>query len=369
MKSAAPWQQAHKVLCVRLDNMGDVLMTTPALRALKQAVPGRSLDLLASPAGAALAPFLPDVARVISYAAPWVKNAAPGTPMDLEVVATLRSERYDAAVIFTVYSQSPLPAALLCRLAGIPRVLAYCRENPYDLISDWCRETEPQQQIRHEVQRQLDLVAATEAQCADTRLVFATRGGDRISLKHKFESTALAAAGTWMVAHCGASAASRRYPPEQFAQAMILIGDRAGPIVLTGDASERPLIQAIMQACEGRAPLIDMAGRLSLGEFACLLEQASVLLSNNTGPVHIAAALGTPVVDLYALTNPQHTPWQVPQRVLYNDVPCKYCYRSICPERHHACLRSVTPEEVCSAVIELLAACDTACSHRLAGVA
>ncbi len=59
--------------------------------------------------------------------------------------------------------------------------------------------------------------------------------------------------------------------------------------------------------------------------------RAPLLVSNNTGPVHIAAAVGTPVVDLYALTNPQHTPWGVPNRVLYHDVPCKYCYKSICP--------------------------------------
>lgn len=369
MTAEDPWQQAHRILCVRLDNMGDVLMTTPALRALKHAVAGRSLDLLTSPAAGALAAFLPYVDRVITYAAPWVKNPEQGVTPDLEMITTLRSMRYDAAVIFTVYSQSPLPAAFLCRLAGIPRVLAHCRENPYDLISDWCRETEPQQQIRHEVQRQLDLVATVGACCADTRLTFTTRSQDAESLKNKLASTTLATAGKWMVAHCGASAASRRYPADQFAQALTLIGDRAGPIVMTGDASERSLIQSIVQACNGRVPLIDMAGMLSLGEFACLLEQASVLLSNNTGPVHIAAALGTPVVDLYALTNPQHTPWQVPQRVLYNDVPCKYCYRSVCPEHHHACLRGVRPEEVCSAVIELLAVTDTTSRQRLAGVA
>ena len=78
-----------------------------------------------------------------------------------------------------------------------------------------------------------------------------------------------------------------------------------------------------------------------------------LLISNNTGPVHIAAAVGTPVVDLYALTNPQHTPWRVPNRVLFNDVPCKYCYRSICPMGHHACLRGVDADTVIDAALEL----------------
>jgi ADP-heptose:LPS heptosyltransferase len=68
----------------------------------------------------------------------------------------------------------------------------------------------------------------------------------------------------------------------------------------------------------------------------------------------VAAALGVPVVDLYALTNPQHTPWQVPSRVLSHDVPCRWCYRSVCPMGHHLCLRGVEPDEVVAAVHDLL---------------
>jgi ADP-heptose:LPS heptosyltransferase len=98
-----------------------------------------------------------------------------------------------------------------------------------------------------------------------------------------------------------------------------------------------------------------LAGRLSLAELAALISLAPVLISNNTGPVHIAAATGTPVVDLYALTNPQHTPWLVPHRVLFQDVPCKFCYKSICPQQHHNCLRLVHPESVVEAALELLA--------------
>jgi ADP-heptose:LPS heptosyltransferase len=97
-----------------------------------------------------------------------------------------------------------------------------------------------------------------------------------------------------------------------------------------------------------------MVDRLSLTELTALLEMAPLLISNNTGPVHMAAAVGTPVVDLYALTNPQHTPWGVPNRVLFHDVPCRICYKSICPEGHHHCLRLVEPETVVQAALELL---------------
>jgi ADP-heptose:LPS heptosyltransferase len=81
-----------------------------------------------------------------------------------------------------------------------------------------------------------------------------------------------------------------------------------------------------------------------------------VLISNNSGPVHLASALGAPVVDLYALTNPQHAPWQTPHRVLFRDVECRWCYRSVCPQQHHACLLGVAPGEVVQAALELRAA-------------
>jgi ADP-heptose:LPS heptosyltransferase len=102
-----------------------------------------------------------------------------------------------------------------------------------------------------------------------------------------------------------------------------------------------------------RVPIASLAGILDLPELAAAIEASPLLLANNTGPVHVAAAVKTPVVVLYALTNPQHTPWHVPSRVLSHDVPCKYCYRSVCPEQHHACLRSIEPEAVVSAVAEL----------------
>jgi ADP-heptose:LPS heptosyltransferase len=81
---------------------------------------------------------------------------------------------------------------------------------------------------------------------------------------------------------------------------------------------------------------------------------ASTLVSNNTGPVHIAAAVGTPVVDIYALTNPQHAPWKVPNHVLFHDVPCRFCYRSTCPKTHHDCLNLLDPSRVAAAARDLL---------------
>jgi lipopolysaccharide heptosyltransferase II len=158
----------------------------------------------------------------------------------------------------------------------------------------------------------------------------------------------------WVVVHPGATAASRRYPWESFARACeSLTTQRGWQVVFSGDAQEVDLVRQI----QGRmsSPSHSLAGKLRLGELAALIASAPLLISNNTGPVHIAAAVGTPVVDLYALTNPQHTPWMAPSRVLSQDVPCKFCYKSVCPEGHGNCLRLVRPEEVVRAALELVA--------------
>src|SRR5690606_24022654 len=156
----------------------------------------------------------------------------------------------------------------------------------------------------------------------------------------------------WAVLHPGASAASRRYPPESFAAAAReLVEEDRWQIVLTGSADERPLVAQV--AALLRAPSVDLAGQLSLEELAALFEAAPVLIANNSGPAHIAAAVETPVAEPYALTNPQHAPWGVPHRLLFHDVPCRFCYRSVCPEGHHECLRLVPPRVVADAARSL----------------
>ena len=344
------WASARNLLCIRLDNMGDVLMTTPAMKALRESAPGRRLTLLASASGTALAPHLDCVDDAIRYDAPWVKQApGPEGYMDLATVGTLSARRFDAAVIFTVYSQSALPAAFLCRLAGIPRVLSHCRENPYALVTDWVRESEPDDQVRHETQRQLDLVAHVGARTSDTRLVFEPGEPARRRVRERMRQLGIAGDAAYVVLHAGATAPSRTYPAESFATAArVLLRDFEGHLLLTGTSGEAERVTALREAI-GHPRAHGLAGLLDLGELGALIERASVLIANNSGPVHVAAAVGTPVVDLYALTNPQHTPWRVRNRVLYRDVPCKYCYRSVCAAGHHACLAGVPPAAVVAA--------------------
>ena len=354
------WRDAHEILCVRLDALGDVLMTTPAMRALRESAPGRRITLLTSASGARVARLIPGIDEVVEYEAPWVKSAASlaAAPEcadhDLAIVSELRARSFDAAVIFTVYSQSALPGALLCYLAGIPRRLAHCRENPYALLTDWVKEQEPEHFVRHEVQRQIDLVGAVDCRTSDDRLSIHVPAIARARVRSLLAARGVDLTAPWMVIHPGATAPSRRYPPEHFAEAArIMVLEYGEQVVFSAGAAERELVDGIRQAMV--EPSFSLAGELELEELVALVAEAPLLVSNNTGPAHIAAATGTPVVDIYALTNPQHTPWRVPARVLSHDVPCKYCYKSVCPRGHHDCLRLVSPAEVARAAGELLA--------------
>lgn len=330
------------------------MMTTPAIRALKADNQARQITLMTSAAGAAIVPLVAEIDQVIVYDAPWLKatalrqNSAP----EFAMIEQLREEEFDAAVIFTVYSQNPLPSAFLCYMAGIPLRLAHCHENPYQLLTHWIKDPEPAELIRHEVQRQLDLVANVGCTLEDNRMQLQVPQIAIERVQQILNTAGMDLAQPWVVIHPGATAASRRYPPEQFAIVARTLVERGLQVVFTGTQSEQDLVASI-QALMG-VPAISLVDQLNLSELAALLSLAPLLIANNTGPVHIAAAVGTPVVDLYALTNPQHVPWGVKHRVLYHDVPCRFCYKSICPEEHHHCLRLVEPDTVIQAAVELL---------------
>jgi len=354
--ASARWAEARNILAVRLDNLGDVLMATPALAAILETLPAAKLTLLGSPAGAALVRHLPMIDAVIGWRAPWVRHATP-SEHDLDArrfVDEIGARAFDAAVIFTTCTQSALPAALMCQMAGIPLRLAYSRENTYDLLSDWAPETDQVADgMRHEVTRQLALVAKVGFTTANPRLRFALDRAAHEAAAAALRAAGLEAGGRYVVVHPGATAASRRYPAAAFGAAADLVAQRSGrTIVFSGGAGDRALVDTARQAMH--SPSVALCDALDLGGLGALIANADLLIANNSGPVHVAAALGTPVVDLYALTNPQHTPWLVPARVLNHAVPCRHCLKSVCPQGHHDCLRKVEPEAVAAAAMELL---------------
>lgn len=347
------WPDARRLLVIRLDASGDVLMCTPALQALCHS--GHEISLLTSSAGALVGTRCESVSQVMIFDSPWMKaSATSAADATLAIAKTLRMEAFDGAVIMHSYSQSPLPAAMLCHLAGIHRQLSYCRENPYQLISDWIPETEPESLCRHEVQRQLDLVSVLCDPLSETSLRLTLSDEDHTAAERALEPLGLDKGQDFLLVHPGASAASRRYPLPSLQTVITQLGQELTlPLVLAGGNQDQAMLSELLKnsgsSCAGIVSTLDFGG------LAALIGKARLLIANNSAPAHLAAAMQTPVVVLYALTNPQHTPWQVPNRVIFNPVPCAPCYRSVCPLVHHACLAGLSPTKVLAAVIDLLA--------------
>src|SRR5262245_12433341 len=179
------WQRARRILAIRLDNLGDVLVTIPAIHAMRESLPGATSTLPASPIGAQAGRLNPDIDDVIVYCAPWMDpwSRLPHDPeREQQIIRLLAARRFDAAVIFASFRQSPLPAAYLCYLAGIPLRLAASIDGPGSLLTTRHRHPE---QMMHEVERGLDLVSAVGLHTADTRLVLAVPDGARAEVRDR----------------------------------------------------------------------------------------------------------------------------------------------------------------------------------------
>jgi ADP-heptose:LPS heptosyltransferase len=304
------WSECRHILCVRADNMGDVIMTGPAMRAMKETF-GWHITLLTSSAGAPICDYLPEVDDVIVNDVPWVKTEVSANPENIgNLIDVLRGRMFDGAIIFTVYSQSALPAALVCLQAAIPRRLAYCRENPYGLLTDWVPDMEPYEIIRHQVERDLFLVKHIGATAKDDSLKLRFADSERQQAIRVIDQP-------FIVAHIGVSEKKREYPNDRWISLIRKLRyETRMPVVLTGSKKERVEARAVCEAVNDPM-VISVAGELDLGVFIALIYSSSLVVSVNTATIHIAAAAQVPLVVLYAATNPQHTPWKSPSKVLY----------------------------------------------------
>jgi ADP-heptose:LPS heptosyltransferase len=309
------WKDCENILCIRADNMGDVLMSGPAIKALYEYI-NCKITLLTSSKGEEVAKLNPYIATVITTDLPWVKLQDNNQTGDLvALVETLKGYKFDACVIFTVYSQNPLPAAMLAYMAGIPLRLAYCRENPYSLLNYWCPDPEPLEKIKHQVQRDLDLVANIGAKVSDQDMYLKLPAGAHAGAFNKMAFKGFKKDKPYLILHPGVSEPKRKYTTAHWISCGIALAERFDlQLVITGSEDERTETEEISKAI-GRAA-ISAAGLLNLAEFAAFIAQAAVVVSVNTGTVHLAAALKIPVVVLYALSNPQHTPWRTRAIVL-----------------------------------------------------
>ncbi|WP_207533193.1 glycosyltransferase family 9 protein [Desertivirga arenae] len=315
--STSDWSLCRNILVIRPDNMGDLLMSSPAIRALKESF-NASITVLTSSMAAGIAKMIPEIDEILVYDVPWVKSNNLVTEDSFsEIISLIKDKAFDAAVIFTVYSQNPLPTAMLAFLAGIPRRLAYCRENPYGLLTDWFPDPEPFTLIKHQVRRDLDLVALVGASTRNLSLSLKVDQAVSSELQGKLEGEGVDIQKPYLILHPGVSEKKREYAPEKWIETGKLLAQDY-QLLITGGPSERNLTEEIKLGIGSNA--FSLAGKVNLKEFILLIDNARVVVSVNTGTIHIAAATSTPLVVLYAFSNPQHFPWNSTGAVLLYDI-------------------------------------------------
>ena len=332
------------VLVARLDNAGDVLLAGPAIRAV--AAGGRRVTVLCGPAGRAAAELLPGVDEVLTFEAPWVPFETP--PVDRDEVEALVGRvaalGVDVGIILTSFHQSPLPLALLLRLAGVPGLGAISVDYPGSLLDVRHRVDDD----LHEVERSLSLVAA---------MGFRLPPGDggQLAVRRPLPG-ARPFDEPYVVLHPGASVPARGWWPDRAAGLVDALVDRGWPVAVTGAPSEAALTTTVART--PRAGVVDLGGATDLAGLAGVLDGAAVVVSGNTGPAHLAAAVGTPVVSIFAPVVPasRWRPWGVPVVLLGDqDVPCAGCRARVCPFEGQPCLAPVTVDAVLTAVEQLAA--------------
>lgn len=330
-----------KALVVRLDSFGDVLLAGPAVRAVAEWA--EHVTVWCGPQGEEAARLLPGVDDVLVWAAPWEGVDPPSVPeADVEgLVRRLRAARYDTGLILTSFHQSPLPAALVLRMAGVRRIGADSVDYPGRLLDVRHRRVAG----RHECEAALDTAAA---------MGFTPRKGDdgRLRVVATPDTAALTGNGPYVVVHPGASAPARAWGAERCAEAVELLADSGHRVVVTGGAEERALTRRVSGAAA-----VDLGGRTDARTLAGVLRFADAVVTGNTGPAHLAAAVGTPVVSLFAPVVPadRWRPYGVPIVLLGDQrAACAGSRARHCPVPGHPCLNEVTAHDVLRAVQKLI---------------
>jgi ADP-heptose:LPS heptosyltransferase len=341
--------------------MGDLLMSVPAVKALKETFQSK-ITLLTSAAASSIAPYIKAIDDVIIYDVPWMKDRNTDQQELWRIISLLRERQFDGAVIFTVFSQNPLPSTMIAYLAEIPLRLAYSRENPYQLLTHWVPDAEPYHIMRHQVRRDLDLVKYVGAKSQRDDITIELPIHFRESSLKKLVSAGVDVARPWLIMHPGVSETKRKYPTTLWIEtARKLIRELSFQIVLTGVESERALTENIRMGSGGE--IISLTGTLNIEEFIMLIQMAPLVISVNTSTAHIAAATGTKIVVLYAMTNPQHTPWKATGSVLPFSVPenlrSKNEVLRFVQEKYFPSRAGIpSPDDVVTAVRQLLSASD-----------
>lgn len=319
-----------KVLVINLAFLGDIILSTPVVRALKAAYPGAEIHLLVVPATAAVAWGNPYADKVIIYD----KRGRHRNLLWLwQLIRALRAEQYDLAVAMNF----ALRASLVAWASGARYRLGYDAQHASPFLTHVARadRTVP----RHETENHLALLKPLGIEANDTSLAFRTDPGAVAALARKVQLDAARPA----VAICPYG----RHPlnswtDEGYAELINRLAPLAACYLLGGQA-EREALEKLNDKAGGKAAIL--AGVLDIPELAAFLQQVALLISVDTGPLHIAGAVGTPVLGIFGRSDFRiWGPRGPADKVICKQPACWPCYQRVCS--HHRCMREIGADEV-----------------------
>lgn len=349
-----PWQDVRRILVIRLDNIGDLVMLGPSLRSLQRALPHATITLMASPGGSQVAALLPWVDDVLVHRAVW-QDLSGAIPQDFEremaLIATIREHRFDVAIIFTSFSQSPYPPAHVCYLAGIPIRLGQSKEFGGAILS---QEVKPLPDPTHQVDRNLHLLESAGLPVAGRHLELHIPDDVQAATDRLLRDVGIESGQRFILLAPGASCAARRYDLVRFGSvARLLAAETRLPIVVVGSEREKQLAEPILADDHGGA-IVSLVGRTTVSELAAVIRCATLVVANDSGPMHLADAFDRPMVILFSGTEyeSQWRPRRAPARLLRRPTDCSPCYSFQCPYNME-CL-DIPPQEVVAEALTLL---------------
>jgi len=320
-----------------------VILSTPVIRTLRKAYPEAYLGMMVRPEHRELVEGNPDLNAVILYDKEGPEKSWRGS---LAFARKLKEHRFDTAIIL----HSTNRVILVSWLAGIRRRVGYARRLGW-LLTDSFPYIKKEGN-RHELEYNLDLLRLIGVEARERELFVPTTPVQEAKVAAFLQAYGLNGSAPLVVLHPGASCPSKRWPARNFASVGDLFAERHGAkvIVVAGPGQERHG-QAVIVGMKQRA--VAALGSLSLGETACLLRKARCLVSNDSGPVHLACAMGTPVISIFGrwgggLSPERWGPTGPRSAALHHDIGCRPCLAHACTIGF-VCLEAVTVEEVLAA--------------------
>jgi len=336
----------HRILVRATNWVGDALLTTPALASLKENFPESHLSVLARKWVTAVYEEHPAVDEVMVFD---VEDMHKGWSGFLRLAKEIHNKRFDLAVLF----QHAFGAALLAWLARIPERLGYDTDARGFLLNRAVRHR-PEDKKIHEVMSYQGLIARSGLKVNHSAPVFHLSSEVEQWASDKLTEWNLNGSFLLGIAPGASYGPAKQWPQEKFARAARIILEKTpGTVLIFGGQGEAGVTKSVKDLL--KFPAHDLAGKTGLAEVAALIKRCHLFLTNDSGLMHVGAAVGTPLVAVFGSTNPVTTsPYAKNARVIRHPVDCAPCLKRVCTQPSHLCMEQVTSEEVAAAGFELL---------------